>query len=275
MKRGDGVSIPEPVALRSQPVMGVDGARGGWVAATLSSGTPPEIEWFADFAAVLDRARRISAAVVGVDMPIGLPSDGPRESDREARRILGPRRSSLFPTPVRAVLDATDHADAVARSRAACGKGISVQTWNLVPAIRQVRAAVASMPDLVVVETHPETSFTLMAGQPLAPKKTSEGHRERVHALEAALCGIPSSASGERCRSDGDRRRSSGARLVIDPHALVDDAGLPIPARRRPSSDDLLDAIAAAWSARRHRDGTAVVLGDGFDTDGHPLTIHV
>lgn len=249
-----GLAIP-PERAGDRPVVGVDGARGGWVAATLAPGAAPELAWFADFAAVLAMAVRIDAAVVGVDMPIGLPADGPRESDRHARQILGPRRSSLFPTPVRAVLDASDHADAVARSRAACGKGISIQTWNLVPAIRQVRAAIASTPEVLVVETHPETSFTVMAGRPLAPKKTPEGRAERIEVLAGVI-------PGTEVRT-----------AALDPSVFVGENGEPLQRRRRPMVDDLLDALAAAWSARRVATGVALSLGEsssgGVDGDGY------
>jgi predicted RNase H-like nuclease len=42
----------------------------------------------------------------GIDIPIGLTASGPRSCDLEARRLLGPRRSSVFPAPAREVLRA-------------------------------------------------------------------------------------------------------------------------------------------------------------------------
>ena len=74
-------------------------------------------------------------AALAVDMPIGLPDDGPRLADQQARRRLGARRSSVFPTPVRATLDAVDYPDALAISRRVSGKGLSKQAFNLLPRI--------------------------------------------------------------------------------------------------------------------------------------------
>jgi predicted RNase H-like nuclease len=49
------------------------------------------------------------AAVIVVDIPIGLNGNGlPRLCDSGARRHLGPRRSSVFPTPDRRLLEAGD-----------------------------------------------------------------------------------------------------------------------------------------------------------------------
>ena len=57
--------------------------------------------------------------VVAIDMPIGLSDDGARACDVAARRLLGRAGSSVFPTPVRAVLATDDYAEARAVSRAA------------------------------------------------------------------------------------------------------------------------------------------------------------
>ena len=46
---------------------------------------------------------RTGASVVGIDMPLGLLESGWREADRAARGLLGPRRSSVFAIPPRAV----------------------------------------------------------------------------------------------------------------------------------------------------------------------------
>ena len=39
---------------------------------------------------------------LAIDIPIGIPEAGARPADREARALLGPRRNSVFPAPVRA-----------------------------------------------------------------------------------------------------------------------------------------------------------------------------
>src|SRR5262245_9293744 len=110
-------------------VVGVDGCRGGWIAAALE---PERGRWTAlvlpDFAALL--AAFPDAAAIAVDIPIGLPADGPRACDRLARARLGPRRSSVFPAPSRALLALTvgcDYPSANRRCRDLLDHGIGAQ----------------------------------------------------------------------------------------------------------------------------------------------------
>ncbi len=170
-------------------VAGVDGCRGGWL--VVEAAVRP---FRADPPRVLPRLDELVGALSGgalagvaVDMPIGLPDTAPRSSDRDARALLGARRSSVFPTPTRAVLGATDHADAGRRSRAALGVGLPLQAWHLVPRIaeldRLARAAGPGVHDRLW-ETHPELAFTVLAGAPPAhPKRTRAGRRERLALL--------------------------------------------------------------------------------------------
>jgi predicted RNase H-like nuclease len=194
-------------------------------------------------ATVVDRLRRGELAAIGIDMPVGLPEAGGRASDAAARARLGPRRSSLFPTPPRAVLDAVDYADALARCRRANGSGLSRQAYNLLPKMREV-AAIA-MPSLqpALSEVHPETSFAALAGSPCVyPKRTAHGVAERLDRLRPHLPAI-------------------GALLATRP------AGVP--------ADDVLDAAAAAWTARRIARGTAEWLGDTDARDGCGLRLTI
>ena len=250
--------------MTTTTVIGVDGCAGAWVAAVLAPGTSPALRWCRDIDAVAGLAGSVGAVIIGIDMPIGLPDDAPRPSDRAARVLLGPRRSTLFPTPMRCVLEAVDYPDALACSRAASGRGLSVQAWNLVPAIRQVRAAALSAlrsGGPAFVEVHPETSFTVMAGRPLAPKRTPEGVAERRALLGAALAD-----TGLRAE---DLRQP--VRLVR-PSAAAGDATAP---RGRFGVDDVFDALAAAWTARRYACGEAMSLGEGLDADGLAMTLVV
>jgi predicted RNase H-like nuclease len=124
-------------------VAGVDGCPGGgWAVVTarienegvseLSVSILPDLE------PLIDSLRSHQLDAVAVDMPIGLLADRTRASDSEARRLLGPRRSSVFPTPVRPVLGAADYADACERSRAAHGKALSKQSFHLLDRIERL-----------------------------------------------------------------------------------------------------------------------------------------
>jgi predicted RNase H-like nuclease len=226
----------------SQPIVaGVDGCKAGWVVATVGP-DQPHLHVCRDFVAVRAVADEVGASVVAVDMPIGLAADGDRSADGLARTRLGVRRSSLFPTPCRRVLDAATYAEALVISREVTGKGMSKQAWMLVPKIREVRSAVAPHEARRFVEVHPETSFTTWAGQPMASKHVFEGQLARF-------------------------------RLVAEEFGF-DEAWLAA----RPvgcGADDVFDAFACAWTARRLALGVAEVLGNGVDPEGYPLTLTV
>jgi len=91
-------------------IAGVDGTRTGWVAVLC------EDDLSSAHAVCLDRLTDLPRGlrVVAIDIPIGLSEKGPRQADHLARMALGPRRSSVFPTPVRAVLGARSWKAAVA-----------------------------------------------------------------------------------------------------------------------------------------------------------------
>lgn len=203
------------------PVLGVDGARGGWVGVRwdgvdLACLFDPSLERLVGDAGDVD--------VVAVDMPIELVADGTRVAEDDARRLLGPRRSSLFQSPCLGALDFADddYAGANAWSKATVGRGLSKQAWFLVPKIREVRALAGDRP---VFEAMPELAFAAMDGDvPLAHPKTTWSGQAR-------------------------RRRLLAAHGIV----LPDDPG---PAGRV-APDDLLDATAVAWTAQRIAAGTA------------------
>ena len=135
-------------------------------------------------AEIFDGAARLD--VVAIDVPIGLCDayeTGGRFCDRQARKRLQKRASSVFPAPVRPVLAAVSWEDACARSRASApiGKGISKQTFAILPKIKEADDILQSRPELrdVVREVHPEVCFCELAGRPMAyPKRKQEGRDE-------------------------------------------------------------------------------------------------
>ncbi len=179
-------------------VAGVDGAPGGWAVAladldlataTLSA---PSVVCHESLDALVADGRVGTVSAIAVDMPIGLLDDHPRRADVEARRALGPRRSSVFPTPIRVTLAATDYADACKRSRAACGKALSKQAFNLLPKIAELDALVTPSDQARIVEAHPELAFARLAGEPLAhAKATEDGRRTRRDLITQLVGGMP------------------------------------------------------------------------------------
>jgi predicted RNase H-like nuclease len=217
-------------------VLGVDGWRGAWVGALLE-GRSVTLAALPEVAAVLAVP---DVELIAIDMPIGLSDDGPRACDIAARRLLGRARSSVFPAPLRAVLGCANYADACAVSRTASGKALSVQAWNLVPAIRALDAALDDVPPGHVLEVHPELAFRALDDRVEAPKASARGLAQRVRALQPAMD-------------------------VLDALSAAP-PGVP--------AVDALDACAAAWSARRLADGVGDCVGDGtVDRRGRPMRI--
>jgi predicted RNase H-like nuclease len=211
-------------------VLGVDGCKKGW-AGILVGAERQAVGLFAgSMAELLDSARELAALdVVAVDMPIGLSDRSIRQADVQARQFVGPRRSSVFTTPTRAAVQADSHAKASAINLQLTGQGISQQAYalreRLLEVDKWVRQAVVR-----VIEVHPEVSFARMAGQPLEhPKSTWAGMT-----LRRALLG------------------AQGIEIPDDIGELGRHAGV----------DDVLDAAAAAWSARRASAGLAVSMPD-------------
>jgi predicted RNase H-like nuclease len=217
-------------------VTGVDGCAAGWIAVTLGPGTggpgtggpvtggPVTVENIT-VAATLDDLPL--ASVTGIDMPLGLLAAGWRDADRLARRALGRRGAAVFAIPPRPVWECASYAEAGRACRDLTGQGFSVQAWGLRRKIAEADEFRRRAPGPAPVrlhEVHPELAFAALAGAPLADSKHTPAGLARRRALLAA-------------------------------------AGITLPPRAAGAAeDDLLDAAAVAWSARRIASGQAVVL---------------
>ena len=177
-------------------------------------------------------------AAVAIDIPIGLARVGPRRADTEARRRLGPRRSSVFPAPVRAVLEASSYEEACVLTRAAIGKAISKQLFNILPKIREVDQLVTPLRQRYLVEMCPELSLAVLDGAPMTyAKTTAAGRAERVRALSKVF-----------------------GQEELERHLR--------PAPPGAKADDVLDAFAGAWTARRYAAAAHLQLGGDVDARG-------
>ena len=215
-------------------VTGVDACRGGWVAVSLDDRRVQAVRVHASLAGVLDGDE---ASVVGIDMPLGLPESGWREADRAARRLLGPRRSSVFAIPPRAVWTQASYAAANQRCRELTGQGLAIQAWGL-----RTKLLEADQYRLTcghpLYEVHPELAFGAMAGAPLAHSKHT--------------------AAGRELRRE-----------------LLVRAGLVLPRVPRAPVTDGLDAAAVAWSAWRIAVGRAAVVAARPQQDGQGREIAI
>ncbi|MBW3605212.1 MAG: DUF429 domain-containing protein, partial [Actinobacteria bacterium] len=196
--------------------VGLDGTRDGWIAVVLRDDRVAAVTVVPDLATAVDRFGDVPTAV---DIPIGLVDEPRRAADVAARTQLSHTASSVFPAPARSVVDAfragsvADHAAANALSRRVAGAGLSRQTWAIVPKIAETDALIERGVELH--EVHPELSFHLLAGRPLAGKRTWNGVMARLALLRSVGVELPAAIDGGH----------------------------------RAAPDDIFDAAVAAWTA--------------------------
>jgi predicted RNase H-like nuclease len=156
-------------------------------------------------------------------MPLGLLADGWRDADALARRALGRRGVTVFAIPPRPVWEQPTYAEANRACRELTGNGLSAQTWGLRGKLLEADAFRRTSPARLY-EVHPELAFAALAGAPLQESKHTP------------------------------------AGLAVRRQLLVQ-AGLTLPATVAGAPEnDLLDAAAVAWSARRIASGDAITL---------------
>ena len=161
--RDVGVSLYKPSWSLSTPLVGgMDGCRHGWVMVVTSAedGGASVVSVVSDVKEALALLDAGQLTAVALDVPIGLPESGPRTCDVAARRLLGPRRSSVFPAPPRCTLGSATYQEACCRSLAACGKAVSRQTFAIMGKVEALDHLMTPERQDSLIEVHPEVSFT-------------------------------------------------------------------------------------------------------------------
>lgn len=229
-------------------VAGVDGCKAGWLCITkdVSSG-------FIDSAIYLEAKTLLSQFpqpdLFGIDIPIGLISSGPRLCDVHARKILAKRKSSVFPAPIREILDITIYSQASLVHKQITTKGISRQTFAICGKICEIDQILAERQGLQerVKEIHPEVCFWAWNGKrPMQHnKKTKEGADERRKLIIEHF-------GAEALEAVRKRHRHAHA-----------------------ADDDIHDAFAALWTAERIKNGTAERLPEQPPCDDKGLCMEM
>jgi predicted RNase H-like nuclease len=207
-------------------VGGVDGCRAGWIVALVEAQAQCFGQHHFRLCPYFDEVLHLypTPTVIAVDMPIGLLCEsqpGGRECDRQARRLLGRRASSVFTPPTRQLLHAT-HYEQVR------GHGMSRQAFGILPKIREVDRLLTPELQHTVYEAHPELAFRVLTGTPMQHnKKTSTGREERLRALTQA-----SNPCWHTLRHAFNQALHTFPRSQVAP-------------------DDILDACALLWTAYR------------------------
>lgn len=215
-------------------VVGVDGCPDGWVAAAVDLGSGRlEFSVHPTFANLTEAFH--DAEAIGVDIPIGLMFAGQRAADVAARRFMPGKASSVFSAPHPAIRHERVYRNAVEVSRALIGRALSQQAFAILPKIAEVNDYLTPEVQGRIFEVHPEVSFTaLNGGTPIKSRKSTQAGFDERYLLLVASSGftpIP------------DRKLAS-----------------KIAPGKRVNADDTLDAIVAAWTAKRVAEGIAVSL---------------
>ncbi|MGW7001934.1 DUF429 domain-containing protein [Streptomyces sp. NPDC054933] len=210
-------------------VLGVDACASGWVGIVLRDGRFHGAYAARDLDMLL--AEVPDAAVIGIDMPLGLLETAAwRRADLLAANWLGRQRSRVFRVAPRPIWEEADYTTANLRCREVTGSGLSRQAWALKGKLREANSR-REHGDHRLHEVHPEVSFAAMNdGRPVSwSKKSWNGQMARRRLLDAHGIAVPEHFAGA--------------------------VGMVAP-------DDVLDACAAAWSAARIRCHTAEPLPD-------------
>lgn len=179
-----------------------------------------------------------------IDVPIGLPEVGARRCDGLARAMIGRRRSSVFPAPIRPMLPAASYGEACDLRYRAEGKRCSIYLFGILPLIRDVDEQMSTALQEHIREGHPEVSFTALAdGKPMgAHKSKPEGQAERRALLRAVFPDLDDSIA-----------------RFGRPGAIT----------------DMLDAYVLLWSARRLAAGEGSSLPERPERDPRGLRMEI
>jgi predicted RNase H-like nuclease len=226
-------------------IAGADGCKTGWLllyedGAGVTAAIAPTA------AHILDQHPTLE--VLAIDIPIGIPAAGPRVCDQQARKLLKGRSSCVFPAPVRPTFEATSYASACDLHELADGRKLSKQAHAILPKIKEVDTLIRAHPrGSVVYEIHPEVSFAAMNDmQPLPHSKhTLLGLNQRLDLVKMEFG--PEAFASVRTKHK----------------------------RSQASDDDILDAFAALWSARRIHSNTSNRLPPELTRDDFGVPMHI
>ena len=237
--------------------VGVDWAIKGWFAIGFDEAGDYDMA-HGSFRSIVDRYS--SASMILVDIPIGIPRgqmEG-RLCDQAARETLGPRfSSSVFRVATREAMQdrmVKGLTRAQAHEREAIrtgGPGINSQSWGIIPQIAEVDEVMPAMSEgqQRIREVHPEVCFWALNGNEPMPcaKTTLKGYYDRLKILRTF-----------EQRTD----------------EIVESA-LPFTCDNRAAADDILDALAAAVTARLGYPDKLKTLPETPPKDEHGLRMEM
>lgn len=233
---------------KNETVVGIDGCKGGWIAASICN-DELKIE---KFTYISEIAEKIPFTIALIDMIIGLPDKGHRtRPDKQAREILRPISSTVFPAPCRNAVYKETREEQNQENLKEFGKKLTLQTMAIIPKIREVDEFLLKHEDYKkrLMESHPEVCFVSFSGWNLSSKHSASGIISRVellakHLPQVTLDLIATEAKKNKC-----------------------------------NEDDVVDAICLAVTARLHRRNKTKRLPLGYspkkDAKGLPMQMVV
>ena len=212
-------------------IIGIDGCKRGWFSVWQNPDDTIQSSIFSTLNHLKDFFNDEAHLIIGIDMPVVLSDFIPREADQLARKLLSKKASSVFTAPTPEMLEQPNYERASYVSKRLFGKSMSLQSWYLFPKIKDVQTIIHDA-HINLYEIHPELSFRAMNHEEviLESKKSKEGFEIRNNLLRRHF----ESFDFQSIRNLYPRKD------VMD--------------------NDILDAMAVLWSARRIKANEASFL---------------
>ncbi len=161
--------------------IGVDGCKGGWIAAVLDNGKL-NISRYSSLDEITSKYPNFDEFLI--DMVIGLQSNADHiRPDTFGRRLIKERASTIFPAPCRQAIYADLIAESYNENERVLGKKFTPLTVGIIPKIKEVDSFLQKNPEYKnrIKESHPEVCIARLNGKTMLSKKAEyEGIIERL-----------------------------------------------------------------------------------------------
>ena len=210
---------------KNETVVGIDGCKGGWIAASICN-DELKIEKFTSINEIVEN---IYFDIALIDMIIGLPDKEHqfRPADKDARKILKSLSlsSTVFPAPCRNAVYKETRKEQNQENLKELGKKLTSQTISIIPKIREVDEFLLKNEGYKerLMESHPEVCFVSFSGY---------NHSSNKHSLYGIISRVELLAKHL-------------PQVTLDLIATEE-------IKNNCKADDIVDAICLAISARLH-----------------------
>ena len=230
-------------------ISGVDGCKGGWLAFHFDGKIWSE-NHYKEISKLYSES---NSKLILIDIPIGLRTteSSERLCDLESRKILNKRKSSIFPAPSRLTIRCNEYRRALQKNKEATGRGLSKQSFNIIPKIKEVDDLIQSVNynprNKRIREVHPEVCFWGLNefSEMNYKKKSALGICERMQVLGNYIKDVDKIF---------DQTRSRYYKTQV-------------------ADDDIIDALVCAVTALFNGSLSTFPLAPETDTKGIPMEI--